>query len=90
VSAASKIAGSLLIFCYLVVTPSAALLLSRRIAGVMVVAVTGALLVTLAGITLSFSRDLPTNQAVAAVACTWFVIALLIAGVRRMFGGVSP
>lgn len=39
VSAASKVAGALLVFCYLVVTPSSALLLSKRLWLVMLSAV---------------------------------------------------
>ncbi|MFH0725440.1 MAG: metal ABC transporter permease [Pseudomonadota bacterium] len=85
VSAASKVAGSLLIFCYLVVMPAAALLLTRKIVRVMTLAVAGALVVTLVGIHGSFSRDLPTNQTVAAVACIWFLLAFFIAGLRKIF-----
>jgi ABC-type Mn2+/Zn2+ transport system permease subunit len=76
VSAASKVAGALLVFCYLVVAPSSALLLSRKLWLVLPVAALAAVVATLAGLYLSFSHDLPTNQTIAVAAC-----AILIAGV---------
>ena len=79
VSAASKIAGALLVFCYLVVTPSAALLLSKRLAIVMVIAVVVAVCSTLLGMLWSLQSDLPTNQVISATACGFFVISLLTA-----------
>jgi len=72
VSAASKITGAILIFCYVVVAPSAALLLSKRLGVVMLLSATVACVSTLAGLYLSFTHDLPTNQVIAAVACVVF------------------
>jgi len=69
VSAASKVAGALLVFCYLVVAPSTALLLSRRLRVVVVVAALAAIAATAVGLYVSFTQDLPTNQTIAAVAC---------------------
>lgn len=83
VSAASKVAGALLIFCYLVVSPAAALVLTRRLTAVLALAVAGAVLSTLLGLYVSFRLDLPTNQTIAAVSCGWFGVALLVRGVRR-------
>ncbi|MBL7133774.1 MAG: metal ABC transporter permease [Phycisphaerae bacterium] len=69
VSAASKVAGALLVFCYLVVSPSTALLLSRRLGVVVVVAALAAIATTAVGLYVSFTQDLPTNQTIATVAC---------------------
>jgi ABC-type Mn2+/Zn2+ transport system permease subunit len=84
VSAASKVAGALLVFCYLVVTPSAALLLSKRLWLVMFSAVLVSVAATMIGMVWSFRSDLPTNQAVAAVACGLFAAVLVLVGVRRL------
>lgn len=84
VSAASKVAGALLVFCYLVVTPSAALLLSKRLWLVMLSAVLVSVAATMIGMVWSFRSDLPTNQAVAAVACGLFAAVLVLVGTRRL------
>jgi ABC-type Mn2+/Zn2+ transport system permease subunit len=84
VSAASKVAGALLVFCYLVVTPSAALLLSKRLWLVMLSAVLVSVAATMIGMVWSFRSDLPTNQAVAAVACGLFAAVLILVGIRRL------
>jgi zinc transport system permease protein len=80
VSAASKVAGALLIFCYLVVTPSAAFMLVRRFWWTICIAIGGALLSTLFGFYWSFTRDMPTNQTISMAACAWFAIALVFRG----------
>ena len=84
VSAASKTAGSLLVFCYLVVAPSAALLLSKRLWLVMALSALLAIGSTLVGLYWSFSRDLPTNQTIAVTACCLFVVAALAKAAFRV------
>ncbi len=84
VSAASKVAGALLVFCYLVVAPSAALLLSRRLWLVLPLAALAAVAATLVGLYVSFSRDLPTNQTIAVATCVVLIAALLASIVRRV------
>ena len=84
VSAASKVAGALLVFCYLVVAPSVALLLSRRLWLVMTAAVLVATISTMLGLYWSFSRDLPTNQTIAVTTCGGFVLVLLVGHLRRI------
>jgi ABC-type Mn2+/Zn2+ transport system permease subunit len=83
VSAASKVAGALLVFCYLVVAPATALLLSRRLWLVLVLSATAAAAATMGGLYVSFSRDLPTNQTIAATACIVLAGAVLICVARR-------
>ncbi|HEY9071550.1 MAG TPA: metal ABC transporter permease [Candidatus Ozemobacteraceae bacterium] len=77
VAAASKIAGVLLIFCYLVVAPGAALVLYHRLAGVLVLSVSIACLVTFGGILVSYRFDLPPNQTIGLAHCLVFLLAVL-------------
>ena len=84
VSAASKVAGALLVFCYLVVAPSAGLLLSRRLGCVMVIAAAAAAGSTLLGLLWSIECDLPTNQSIAVITCGWFAAAAATTAVRAI------
>ena len=84
VSAASKVAGALLVFCYLVVSPSTALLLSRRLWLVLPVAALTAVVATIAGLYVSFSHDLPTNQTIAVAACAILMAAVIVNIVHRV------
>ncbi len=77
VSAASKVAGAMLVFCYLVVAPAAALMISRRLWLVMVIAALLAILSTIVGLYGSVSQDLPTNQTIALATCGGFIILVL-------------
>ncbi len=69
VAAASKVAGALLVFCYLIAPPAIGLLLAKRLWLVMTLAGLSAVLATLAGLGVSFARDLPTNQTICIVTC---------------------
>ena len=69
VSAASKVAGSLLVFCYLVVAPSVGLVLSRRLGAVLAISMLTATAATMIGLLWSLEYDLPANQTVAVVLC---------------------
>ncbi len=68
ISVSSRTAGSLLVFCYLVVPPSAALLLSRRFGAVLMFSVLFAMGATFTGLYAGARYDLPTNHIVAAAA----------------------
>jgi len=83
VATASKVAGSLLVFCYLVVPTSAALLLSRRLGRVLVLAALMAAVGTLVGLAVSFAADLPTNQTVCTSLCGLLLLLLTSTIVRR-------
>lgn len=85
VSAASKVAGALLIFCYLVVSPATALMLSRKMWLVIMLAFANAVISTYFGMYLSFIRDIPTNQTIALVTCILFAVALAILWLKRIF-----
>ena len=82
VATASKVAGSLLVFCYLVVPAAAALLLSRRMGRVLALAAGLSVLATLGGMAVSFRWDWPTNPAICAVACGGFGGVALVAAWR--------
>ncbi len=77
VAVASRTAGALLIFCYLVVAPAAALLVSRRLGVVLIVSVAVAILATLTGLFMAVRYDLPTNHIVAAAACALFMLSAM-------------
>ena len=83
VAAASKVAGSLLVFCYLVVPAATALLLSRRLGVALALAALLALLATVAGMSASFAADLPTNQTIVAVACAAFLVVLVAVALSK-------
>lgn len=84
ISATSQIAGALLIFCYLVVCPATALVLSKRMAVVLLVSPLCAMAATFTGMVVSFKHDLPTNQAICICCCILF--ALAAAGTRIASG----
>ncbi|HRU05493.1 MAG TPA: metal ABC transporter permease [Candidatus Brocadiia bacterium] len=90
VSAASRTAGALLVFCYLVAAPAAALLVARRLWLALAVAAAMGVTATLTGLWVSFATDAPANPVIAACAGAGFALALLfraaawlIARVRR-------
>lgn len=78
ISATSQIAGALLIFCYLVVCPATALVLSKRIRVVMATAPLLGMCTTFAGMVVSFRYDFPTNQTICIIACTLFAGAAAV------------
>jgi ABC-type Mn2+/Zn2+ transport system permease subunit len=84
VSAASKVAGALLVFCYLVAPPAAGLLLSRRLGWVMFIASLLGALATVAGLTASIASDLPANQTIVATNGACFLACLLFKGISLL------
>ena len=84
VSAASKAAGALLVFCYLVAPPAAGLLLGRRLPVVMLISAVIAVCGTVAGIGWSLKNDLPANQAVVVALTAFFVVAAVLRGVIKL------
>jgi ABC-type Mn2+/Zn2+ transport system permease subunit len=89
VAAASKVAGALLVFCYLVAVPASALLLSRRLWLVIATATVFATVSTVLGLCLAIRLDLPTNQTVATVTCGCVFLASGFALGRSLIGRVS-
>ena len=74
ISSAAKMAGSLLVFCYLVVPPATGLLLSRRLWAVMLLASISGVLATFIGLTASYHWDLAGNQCIIIAACVLLVL----------------
>ena len=72
ISATSQVAGALLIFCYLVVCPATALVLSKRIKVVMAISPAVGMVATFLGMVVSFNQDLPTNQTICIICCIFF------------------
>jgi len=89
ISAASQIAGALLIFCYLVVTPAAALVASKRIWVVLFMAPALAMLATFTGMVISFNYDLPTNQTICISSCGLFVLTASISWILRKLAPIT-
>ncbi len=87
ISASSKIGGMSLVFCFLVVPPAAALLMSGRLVPVFVLAQVLALISVLLGFALSFQEDLPVNPAIC-VACIGLAAAF-VAG-KKIFCALKP
>lgn len=83
VAAASRIAGVMLVFCYLVVPAATALLLSRNMLPGILLACLFALLTTLLGVMTSYQADLPPNQLIAVIACCFFVFAMIHNHIRN-------
>jgi len=83
VAAASRIAGVMLVFCYLVVPAATALLLSRNMVPGILLACLFAILTTVLGITTSYQADLPPNQLIAVISCCFFVFAMIHNHIRN-------
>lgn len=82
IAAASKVAGTLLVFCYLIVPPTFALLLSRRLWLVLMLSAIAAVAATVVGLFASFKADLPTNQTICVAACAMLGLAVPIGALR--------
>lgn len=86
VSAASKAAGTLLVFCYLVAPAAAGLLMSRRLVGVMITSIAVGVTGTLSGLVVSLQSDLPANQTIVAAVTILFILTALVRGLIWLFG----
>ena len=89
VAAASKVAGVLLIFCYLVIAPSTALLLCHRMPGTLLTSVVIGWTATVGGILVSYRFDLPPNQTIGLLHCWIFLPAALAFSARRYIGSLA-
>ena len=78
---AIRLAGALLVFGFLVVPAVTALLITDRLGKTYGIAITTAIVATFAGLSLSFSCDLPSGPTIVAVLS---VILVIIAGIRKL------
>jgi zinc transport system permease protein len=86
VASSSKIAGVMLVFCYLLVPPATALLLARHMKSVILWSCILAVISTLLGILTSYKADLPSNQLVAVISCIIFTITLFSVFIKNKYG----
>ncbi len=68
-SGASKVGGSLLVFCYLTVPAMIGLSFANRLWTTMTISALVACLATITGIYVSYRSDLPTNQTIVVILC---------------------
>jgi len=85
VAAASKVAGAILVFSYLIVPAIFALMVANKLWRVLVLAVFVALVATGCGLCVSFAMDLPTNQTICVAACALLLCAAPLALIRGLF-----
>ena len=85
VSAVSKVAGSVLVFCYLIVPPSTGMIIGRRLRWVFLVAGLSGSLSTIMGMYLSYAYDVPTSQSIAVMCCALFGLVVLCSMFRALF-----
>ena len=83
VAAATHLVGDLFVFGFLVVPPVAALLLGRRVRGIVLIAALLGLLCPLAGLLLAFVLDVPATPAIVAVAAACLLAAWTVNRLRR-------
>jgi len=77
ISLAIRLAGTLLVFAFLVIPAVVGLLLSRRLGGIIAVAIGAASIATIAGLYASVRIDLPSGPAI--VACLFVLLVLAVA-----------
>jgi ABC-type Mn2+/Zn2+ transport system permease subunit len=80
VSLAIRLAGTLLVFAFLVIPAVTALLLSQRLGRIYAIAIGSAAIATVAGLYASLRMDLPTGPAIVAVL---FILLLLAIPISR-------
>lgn len=83
VAASARVAGAMLVFAYLVISPAAALVLSRKMLSVVTIAVVIAVTSTLVGMYGALAWDLPANQLIVALLATALVISGIVSKIKR-------
>lgn len=81
VAVASKIAGSVLVFCYLVVCPATGLLASKRFGWVSCISLCSGLFGTVAGLAAAVAWDLPANPSACLACCLILVLGAVGSGI---------
>lgn len=84
VAASARVTGAMLVFAYLVIAPSAALMLSRRLRRVVTIAVTIAVTSTMVGMYGALAWDLPANQLIVVLMATALVMAGIFSKIIRL------
>lgn len=84
IATASKICGALLVFCYLIISPSVGMLLSKRMNVVLIISAFSGLIATISGLTLSFHFDYPGNQCIIVFSCLMLFSAFILNKLFRL------
>ena len=84
VSAVSKVAGSVLVFCYLIVPPSTGMIIGRRLRWVFLISALSGSLSTVLGMYLSYAYDVPTSQSIAVMCCAVFGLGVIVSMFRAL------
>jgi ABC-type Mn2+/Zn2+ transport system permease subunit len=82
--ASLKAVGIILVLALLVTPPATAMLLARRLPGIIALSVAGGVLATILGLYLSFHVDLPSGPSIVVVATGLFLLALLFSPSKGM------
>ncbi len=78
ISTASKICGALLVFSYLIISPSIGLLMSKKVFPVLGISAISGIMATIFGLTISYYYDFPGNQCIVVFSCIMLLLAFLI------------
>lgn len=85
ISLAIRLAGTLLVFAFLVIPAVTGLLLSQRLRAIRAVAIGSAVVATIGGLYTSVKMDLPSGPAIVACSFLLLVMAWLISRLRAAF-----
>lgn len=81
------VAGTILVFAFLVIPPVSALLLSRRMGTVLVLSVLFGALATVGGVLVSVSpADVPTSPTIVGISVAILIACLAISRLQRLLG----
>ena len=78
-----RLAGTLLVFSFLVLPALTGLALTRQLRHIYLVAIGSAMLASFVGLYLSFACDLPTGPAIVACSAVILLVAWIVAQLRR-------
>lgn len=84
ISVSTKVTGALLTFCYLVIGPAVGLLFGNRFPTTLLISSFFGVAITLAGMALSYIKNLPTSHTIAGIAASMLVILLLLKFLYRL------
>jgi|TARA_B100002003_G_scaffold241856_1_gene264068 ABC-type Mn2+/Zn2+ transport system permease subunit len=92
--ASLKAVGIILVLALLVTPPATAMLLARRLPGIIALSVAAGILATILGLYLSFHVDLPSGPSIVVVATGLFLLTLLFSPskglIRRRHPSLTP
>ncbi|HAA54921.1 MAG TPA: hypothetical protein DCE42_09195, partial [Myxococcales bacterium] len=80
----TKVTGALLTFCYLVIGPAVGLLFGNRFPTTLIISSFFGVAITLAGMALSYIKNLPTSHTIAGIAASMLVVLLLLKFLYRL------